>query len=388
MPGVRLAREKADNAPRTCTEETTVPIRRRARVPLAAASLAAASLAASALAASALFAAGGLTSAAAADHSGAVPSTVVRGKPGYVALGDSYSAGAGTRSQLRDGTDCGRSEYAYPSLVAREKGLNLALRACRGAGIRDVATKQLGAVTAQTSFITVSVGGNDAGFVPTMIECAKPAWMSNCTKAINKAQGIIRSDLPGRWQGLFGQIRARAPRATFVVVGYPRLFNGTDCNAATFFSRKEMERLNQTADQLNAGLVRAASTAGARFVDPVVGFTGHAVCDGDEWINGASIPLGESYHPNRAGHTQGYRPMVKPLAPAGPTMPAAHLSAAPETTTRSQLTLAARRHAAVDRTIPTVKFRLPDLTTPAARAAADRAGIDLSDPVSIGSWDR
>ncbi len=40
----------------------------------------------------------------------------------YVALGDSYSSGTGTRAYLADGTDCQRSVYAYPSLIASAKG--------------------------------------------------------------------------------------------------------------------------------------------------------------------------------------------------------------------------------------------------------------------------
>ena len=42
--------------------------------------------------------------------------------PSYVALGDSYSSGTGTRSYLADGTSCLRSVYAYPSLIASAKG--------------------------------------------------------------------------------------------------------------------------------------------------------------------------------------------------------------------------------------------------------------------------
>ena len=34
--------------------------------------------------------------------------------PGYVALGDSYASGTGTRSYLSDGTSCQRSVYATP----------------------------------------------------------------------------------------------------------------------------------------------------------------------------------------------------------------------------------------------------------------------------------
>ena len=43
--------------------------------------------------------------------------------PSYVALGDSYSSGVGTRSYLNDGSSCQRSVYAYPSLIAAAKGM-------------------------------------------------------------------------------------------------------------------------------------------------------------------------------------------------------------------------------------------------------------------------
>ena len=35
--------------------------------------------------------------------------------PAYVALGDSYASGTGTRSYIADGTSCQRSTYAYPA---------------------------------------------------------------------------------------------------------------------------------------------------------------------------------------------------------------------------------------------------------------------------------
>ena len=38
-----------------------------------------------------------------------------------------------------------------------------------------------------------------------------------------------------------------------------------------------------------------------------------AVCDADEWINGLSNPIGESYHPKATGHAGGYTPAVSPL---------------------------------------------------------------------------
>ena len=68
--------------------------------------------------------------------------------PSYVALGDSYSSGTGTRSYISDGTSCQRSTYAYPSLIAAARGYALNFRACSGAKIADVTNTQLSALDA------------------------------------------------------------------------------------------------------------------------------------------------------------------------------------------------------------------------------------------------
>ncbi|WP_340538951.1 SGNH/GDSL hydrolase family protein [Nocardioides sp. GXZ039] len=230
--------------------------------------------------------------------------------PTYVALGDSYSSGVGTRSYLDDGTGCQRSNLAFPRLVASQLGYSLDFRACSGATTTSVANSQLGALSSSTSFVTVSAGGNDAGFSGVLTECAKPFWAGNCNRAIDGAQAFIANTLPARLSSLYSSIRSRAPRATVVVVGYPHLFMGEDCNAATWFSPAEEARLNETADRLNARLAAAASAAGFRFVNPTSAFTGHAVCDDVEWLNGLSNPVTDSYHPNRAGHSAGYAPLV------------------------------------------------------------------------------
>ena len=118
--------------------------------------------------------------------------------PSYVALGDSYAAGTGTRSYLSDGTSCQRSVYAYPSLIASSRGYALNLRACSGATIANVAADQLSALSAATSYVTLTVGGNDAGFSSVLSTCAMPAWASNCNGAIDRAQSIVATQVPGR----------------------------------------------------------------------------------------------------------------------------------------------------------------------------------------------
>ena len=97
-----------------------------------------------------------------------------------------------------------------------------------------------------------------------------------------------------------------------MVVGYPRIFNGQDCNALTWFSSSEETKLNATADLLNAHDGRPGRGGGLPVRQPDDAFIGHAWCGSPEWINGLSYPISESYHPNRSGHASGYTPTVSP----------------------------------------------------------------------------
>jgi len=227
----------------------------------------------------------------------------------YVALGDSYASGVGTRSYYSDSGSCYRSPYAYPVIDAARIGATLSFKACSGAKTGDVKATQLGTLTTSTTYVTVQVGGNDAGFSSVLTECAQPGWMSNCNGAIDTAQSKIRNTLPAALDSLYAAIRAKATTATVVVIGYPRIFNGEDCNAGTWFSPTEESRLNATADLLNSTISARAAAKGFTFVNPTSSFVGHAVCDDVEWVNGLSNPIMESYHPNRSGQT-GYANLV------------------------------------------------------------------------------
>src|SRR5689334_5400124 len=146
----------------------------------------------------------------------------------YTALGDSYSSGVGTRTYYSDSGSCYRGPQAYPVKVAARLGAPLTFAACSGARVPDV-LNQLGSLTASTALVSVSVGGNDAGFADVITRCALP-WPWTCTTDINNANNYIRNTLPGALNNLYTQIRAKAPNARVVVVGYPRLFNGEECN--------------------------------------------------------------------------------------------------------------------------------------------------------------
>lgn len=302
----------------------------------------------------------------------------------YVALGDSYSSGLGTGSYLNDGTACSRSAYSYPALDAVRLGLTLSLRACAGATVADVRQTQLGSLSGGTGYVTVTAGGNDIGFASVLTECAKPAWFSDCNGAIDAAVAVIRNQLPTSLVGLYADIRAKAPNARTVVLGYPRLFNGTDCHLLTWFSGAEMTRLNATADLLDSATAAAASAAGFAFVDPRATFTGHAVCSSSPWINNLTWPVEASFHPNKAGHA-GYASVLAPAltSTSGITVTSAALQSQAVT-----LTAAGKANAAKDAGIRQQRFVAPDLSSPEARAAAAAAGVDLNDRASIARADR
>src|SRR5258705_10948133 len=163
----------------------------------------------------------------------------------YVVMGDSYSSGTGTRTYFDTG--CERSHAAYPDLIDGSFG-SFSFVACGGAKTQDVLNNQVSALSTATKYATISIGGNDAGFSSVITKCAQP--FVSCDGEIDTAQAFINNTLPARLDSVYAQIKSRAPNAVVAVVGYPRLFNGTDCNGLTFFSSGEMTRLNQTADML------------------------------------------------------------------------------------------------------------------------------------------
>jgi len=276
----------------------------------------------------------------------------------YVALGDSYAAGVGGGARVND---CWRAVEGYPVLVARSLELDLAYQACLGATIRNVEADQLQALGPDTTHVSLTIGGNDIGFVPVLVECAKPAWMVDSDPVIDEALATLRTELPSALGSLLARIAEGAPGAELVVTAYPVLFNGQDCNALTFFSPHEMARIEAGVGELATVIGDAARTARAGFVDPRTAFEGHAICDGQEWLNGVSWPLEHSYHPNADGHAAYARLVASELG--------VEKEAAPRTGEVRVVQGPASRGEA-----PT--FSLPDLLSPESLAGARRHGLD------------
>src|SRR3954471_24184203 len=112
----------------------------------------------------------------------------------YVALGDSYSSGTGTRTYYDSG--CQKSVYSYPYLVHNaHTAWTFVHAACTGAKTGDVINTQSAQLNSATNWVTYTIGGNDAGFSSVITECAQPWWSSDCDGAINTAQSYINNTL-------------------------------------------------------------------------------------------------------------------------------------------------------------------------------------------------
>jgi lysophospholipase L1-like esterase len=284
-----------------------------------------------------------------------------------VALGDSYGAGVGSYLYYNDGTDCYRSPFAYPSQLAVAKRLDLTLAACSGATTDDVLNEQLRLLSADTDYVTITVGGNDVGFRTVITQCALPGWLGNCSAAIQAGQDALDTELPASLDNVFTAIKAKAPGATVVVTGYPLMFNGTDCNPLTFFTPSEMAAINNGTTELNDVIQARADAAGFRYVNAEPAFIGHAWCDPQPWINGLTFPVVNSFHPNIAGHTEYALLVGKALFGSTVTTDARPLAAG-----------AARLPAVTSAQGPT-RIRVPDLNSPEVARAAARAGVTKAD---------
>ena len=221
----------------------------------------------------------------------------------YVALGDSYSSGVGTRVFYNEEGSCKRSPEAYGPKVAKAKGYTLSFQACSGATTADVNAKQLGTLSSSTALVTITIGGNDAGFSNVIINCA--LYYFTCGSAISEADSFIAGKLPGLLDTTYNDIRSRAAAAHVVVLGYPHLFTseGKTCNF-NFLTSSNEKKLNETGDKLDAAVKARAGAHGFTFVDPRTAFLPHEVCSSSEWLNGQSNPLEESYHPNVSGQNE------------------------------------------------------------------------------------
>jgi lysophospholipase L1-like esterase len=175
----------------------------------------------------------------------------------------------------------------------------------------DVVAEQLHSLSRNTTLVTISIGGNDVGFAGAIRSCLL-GGQDRCDSAIDEGETEAREQLPAKLDATYAEIASAAPNAKVVVVGYPRVNELGDCGIPGFDDQKR-RRINHGSDVLAGVLSERAAAAGFAFADARGAFDGHGVCAADEWINGPSNPLRESFHPNADGHASGYLPAINAI---------------------------------------------------------------------------
>ena len=222
-----------------------------------------------------------------------------------VGLGESFSSGIGG-GDYHD-TTCFQSPHAWPQSIMSSEVSYRRLLACKGAMFPEMRQqiKQLAAIPRiGNRLVTVTTGGNDAGFGEELRNCLKAL---DCTDREATVAGKI-DGLRSELIRLYDEIEAASPNSDIMIVGYPRLLSPNDPDA--LLTAGEIAMIRRLGDRLN-GVIRSAATAAGlpSAIDEVVRrFDGkEAYCGADCWINPvkliwhAGVQLEESFHPNRAG---------------------------------------------------------------------------------------
>ena len=271
-------------------------------------------------------------SAASPDPSASTSKPPVTGR--YVALGDSYSAGP-----LIPTTDlaggCARSDHNYPTLVADAVNAQTFVDVtCSGADTRDLTwvqrtfgdariPPQLRAVTADTDLVTLGIGGNDLGLFSTLVRTctrlrASDPQGSPCARQL-AARGpdldAAVTTISRRVAGSLLAIRAKAPRAKVLLVGYLRLAPDRGTCVGLPLAAGDYAEGRRISRALDAALKTAARRTGTTFVDMYAASRGHDICSRDPWVNGSVNDRQKAlaYHPLSSGMRADARAVVAAL---------------------------------------------------------------------------
>ncbi|RBM13818.1 SGNH/GDSL hydrolase family protein [Streptomyces sp. PT12] len=234
----------------------------------------------------------------------------------YVALGDSYTTAPGTGTYDDPDAECRRGPLTYPRLwAAAHPSVSFVEAACSGATTAELVANQVPQITPDTTLVTIQVGGNDVGFVDVLTNCILTIDDQDCLDGVALAEQAAHAALSPALAQTYAAVRAAAPSAQVVVVGYPRLYTiGGNCGILGL-SDRERTALNGAADTLATVMSQRAAEAGFQFLDARPVFDPHTLCSGNtEWVTSLEWgDLDESYHPNQAGHRDGYLPALTAL---------------------------------------------------------------------------
>lgn len=272
----------------------------------------------------------------------------------WVALGDSYTAGAipaagDTFEEPRDG--CQRTTESYPEVIRRDLGSLVHLRnvSCGSATIADVYREeqtptgyelhipgvidkhdpdhpfdpvppQIDALSPSTDLVTVGVGGNSLGFGEILGKCIElgptgSVGSSPCKDHFEGSMSARLETVRAEYDQMLMAIHAKAPFAKVVTVGYPTVIPDAPANCLygnlqqfSTIRHADLNWLRESAlEPLNAVIQQVTAAHDDRYVDIYSSSKGHSVCapGQQKWVEGILQhlvpPAWALVHPNARG---------------------------------------------------------------------------------------
>jgi lysophospholipase L1-like esterase len=237
----------------------------------------------------------------------------------YVALGSSMAAGPGIRPRAPGAPfGSGRSAVNYAHLVAGRLGYDLVDVTFSGATTAHVLSEsqrghpvQVDALDGTESLVTVTIGGNDVGYVPYLFAAGLPGFETS----LPLLGGAVRQmlDVAARDEALANvgaslaavgrELRRRAPRATVVFVDYLTLLPPAGI-AAPPLSDAHAEVGRHIADTLKRHTETAAADTGCLLVRASDASVEHHPWSTEAWTTRFGVPVpgrAAPLHPNAAG---------------------------------------------------------------------------------------
>ncbi|MGX1809438.1 SGNH/GDSL hydrolase family protein [Nocardia sp. NPDC055321] len=223
----------------------------------------------------------------------------------YVSLGDSFiSVGSYLTTSMN--SECAQATDDVGHLVAAQMpGVGFTDLACGGTPA-DLVEKSAAALSPATRYISISTGGNNDDFYMGLLQnCFTTAV--NCTPQFRQDAEAKLDRLGASLDNAYGAVRAKAPNAKVVVVGYLRLLpeRSAGCIIDLTMGQDVVDFGNRIQQRLNDEVSRAAERAGFIMVNKWQ--DGHnSVCapDGHRYVSITGIAPGDealAYHPTIAG---------------------------------------------------------------------------------------
>jgi lysophospholipase L1-like esterase len=236
----------------------------------------------------------------------------------YVALGDSYTAGIGAPNvsisplytiDPADPKPCYQASPGYVNLLNERNDVQLTVNAACAGWTAAMVPLQVNVASAagldaETDLVTITAGGNDVGFSGILGACLVPSSLEVCEIEVEKGEVTAKTEVFPALTNAYATIRAQAPNATIVALGYPHLFS-PEFGDQPYITDEAAELFNKGTDTLNEVIEKAAKQVrGTVYVDVTDEFEGHGIGSPASWIH---LPGSDaSFHPNETGYAKGY----------------------------------------------------------------------------------